>query len=138
MKGEGSKTVAKRISLVEGLKRDKEHDELDPVTVENFLKLGKAKDEDETRQDPPPRLQISTAPPVEERRPVQPARKPKAAAAVMAPGLIPVNVRVRPDIAAALQTASLERQLQGLEPSSKREIVEEALEPWLRANGYLS
>jgi len=55
----------------------------------------------------------------------------------MAPGLIPVNVRVRPDIATALQTASLERQLQGMEPSSKREIVEEALEPWLRANGYL-
>jgi hypothetical protein len=45
---------------------------------------------------------------------------------------------VRPEIAAALQTASLERQLQGIEPSSKREIVEEALEPWLRANGYLT
>jgi hypothetical protein len=44
---------------------------------------------------------------------------------------------VRPDIATALQTASLERQLQGIEPFSKREIVEEALEPWLRQNGYL-
>ncbi len=66
-----------------------------------------------------------------------PPKKAKGAA-VMAPGLIPVNVRVRPDIATALQTASLERQLQGIEPSSKREIVEEALEPWLRTNGYLS
>jgi hypothetical protein len=31
----------------------------------------------------------------------------------------------------------VERQLQDIEPSSKREIIEGALEPWLRANGYL-
>jgi hypothetical protein len=133
MKGEGSKTVAKRISLVEGLKRD--HETLDPVAVENFVKLGKAQPEHDTEPETPPRLQLS--PTTEERRSTPVAKKPKGAA-VMAPGLIPVNVRVRPDIATALQTASLERQLQGLEPSSKREIVEEALEPWLRSNGYLS
>ena len=72
--------------------------------------------------------------------PRAPARKPKNPAVMapgQAPGLIPVNVRIPPDIAAAIQTASSERQLQGLEQSSKREIVEEALEPWLRTNGYL-
>jgi len=136
MKGEGSKTVAKRISLVEGLKRDKEQEELDPVAVENFVKIGKSKVQDEPPAQPAPTLELSPTPHAEERRPPAAARRPKNAA-VMAPGLIPVNVRIRPDIATALQTASLERQLQGLEPSSKREIVEEALEPWLRTNGYL-
>ena len=53
------------------------------------------------------------------------------------PGLIPVNVRVRPEIAGALKTAALQRELQGVEPFTKREIVEQALEPWLKKNGYL-
>ncbi len=57
MKGEGSKTVAKRISLVEGLKRD--HETLDPVAVENFVKLGKAQPEQDTEPEPAPRLQLS-------------------------------------------------------------------------------
>jgi len=39
---------------------------------------------------------------------------------------------------AALKRASLERQLQGTEPSTLRDILEEAIEPWLRTNGYLS
>ena len=64
------------------------------------------------------------------------SRRSKSSAAIP-PGLIPVNVRVRPDLARALQTASLDRQMRGLEPSSKREIVEQALEPWLRTLGYL-
>jgi len=55
----------------------------------------------------------------------------------MTPGLIPVNVRVRPEIAGALKTAALQRELQGVEPFTKREIVEHALEPWLKKDGYL-
>ena len=58
--------------------------------------------------------------------------------AALMPGLIPVNVRVRPELARALKTASLDRQIRGIEPHSKREIVEEALEPWLRSQGYLA
>jgi hypothetical protein len=128
--------VTKRISLVEGLKRDKEtHENLDPAAVESFLKHGKVSPQPHDAEDNGPLQLVSPAP--EERRPALPTRKAKNAA-VMAPGLIPVNVRVRPDLATALQTASLERQLQGIEPSSKREIIEEALEPWLRTNGYLS
>jgi len=119
------------------MKKDKEVQELlDPATVENFLRHGKAKPQAAAETEASPAIQLVPKP-LEERPTALPARKAKNAA-VMAPGLIPVNVRVRPEIATALQTASLERQLQGMEPSSKREIVEEALEPWLRANGYLS
>jgi len=132
-KGEGGKTVTKRISLVEGLKRDKE--ELDSATVESFVKLGRAPAAEQTQQEAVTKVHVSPQP-ADDRRQISPSRKAKSAA-VISPGLIPVNVRVRPDLAAALQTASLERQLQGLEPSSKREIIEEALEPWLRTNGYL-
>jgi hypothetical protein len=141
--GRGSKEVSKRMSLVEGLHRDREL--LDPVVVENFVKRGTA--EAGTEIQPEPQTEPTDAAPqpiaLQEKRTdktshgSQPSRAPKPAA-VITPGLIPVNVRVRPEIAAALQTASLERQLQGIEPSSKREIVEEALEPWLRANGYLT
>jgi hypothetical protein len=126
--GEGSK-VSKRMSLVEGLKRDQ--DELDPETIETFVKQGNAvakpKPERNTEAPPEkPRLQKTEAAP--EARPHT---------AVMSPGLIPVNVRVRPDIAQALKAAALERELQGIEPFTKREIVEQALEPWLKKNGYL-
>ena len=55
----------------------------------------------------------------------------------MTSGLIPVHVHVRPDIAAALKTAALQRELQGVEFLTKREIVEQALEPWLKKNGFL-
>lgn len=49
-----------------------------------------------------------------------------------------LTTRVRADMAAALKRASLERQLQGVQPSAVQEILEEALEPWLRTHGYLS
>lgn len=52
-------------------------------------------------------------------------------------GLIPVTVRLRPDIAGALKRASLERQLSGDTVFTQQELVEEALEPWLRSHGYL-
>lgn len=63
--------------------------------------------------------------------------QPQPDTAAMAPGLIPIHVRVRPEIAGALKTAALQRELRGIEPHTKREIVEKALEPWLRKNGYL-
>jgi hypothetical protein len=60
------------------------------------------------------------------------------AAGVHPVGLIPVTVRLRPEIAGALKRASLERQLAGEELFTQQEIVEQALEPWLRAEGYLT
>src|SRR5262245_1976660 len=50
-------------------------------------------------------------------------------------GLIPITVRLRPETAGALKRASLERQLAGEPVFTQQELVEEALEPWLRANG---
>jgi hypothetical protein len=49
----------------------------------------------------------------------------------------PLNTRIDPTIATALKRASLERKLDGIEPNSQREIIEQALAPWLRAHGYL-
>jgi hypothetical protein len=49
-----------------------------------------------------------------------------------------LSTRVRSDFAVALKRASLERQLAGVVPNTLQDILEEALEPWLRANGYLS
>lgn len=53
-------------------------------------------------------------------------------------GLIPVTVRLRPEVAGALKRASLERQLSGESIFTQQQLVEEALEPWLRRNGYLA
>jgi hypothetical protein len=50
---------------------------------------------------------------------------------------VPITVRFRADFAAALKRASLERQLQGVRPNTLQDILEEALEPWLRDHGCL-
>lgn len=51
--------------------------------------------------------------------------------------LVPVTVRLRPEIASALKQASLQRQLNGVETYTQQDIVEEALLPWLQAEGLL-
>lgn len=50
----------------------------------------------------------------------------------------PFSSKIRADFAAALKRASLERQLKGVYPNTLQDIIEEALEPWLKTNGYLS
>jgi hypothetical protein len=64
-------------------------------------------------------------------------RKPKGKKSPIPVGLIPVTVRLKPEIAAALKRASLERQLSGEEVYTQQDLVELALEPWLRSEGYL-
>ncbi len=130
--------MSKRISLVESLKRDQE--EVDPVIEQNFLKYGKA----ESRPVP---VEVEVVLP--EKRPAIRERAPEPVRAEKKPvrrskpskitpvGLIPVTVRLRPEIAGALKRASLERQLAGEELFTQQEIVEEALEPWLREEGFL-
>jgi hypothetical protein len=49
----------------------------------------------------------------------------------------PVTTRIRADFATALKRASLERQLAGTTPNTLQEILEEALEPWLKTHGYV-
>ncbi len=50
----------------------------------------------------------------------------------------PLTIRIRTDYATLLKRASLERQLSGTLPNTLQDILEEALEPWLRSNGYLN
>lgn len=49
----------------------------------------------------------------------------------------PLSTRIRSDFAAALKRASLERQLDSIEPHTLQDILEQAIEPWLKSNGYL-
>ena len=50
---------------------------------------------------------------------------------------VPLSTRIRSDFAAALKQCSLERQLQKIEPNTLQDILEQAIEPWLKTNGYL-
>ena len=53
------------------------------------------------------------------------------------PARAPLTTRIRGDYAAALKRASLERQLNKTTPNTLQEMLEEALEPWLKAHGYI-
>lgn len=50
---------------------------------------------------------------------------------------VALSTRIRGDFVKALKRASLERQLHCVKPSAINEVLEQALEPWLRSNGYL-
>lgn len=52
-------------------------------------------------------------------------------------GRTPITTRARPEVASALKRASLQRQLAGASPSSMQDIMEVALENWLKENGHL-
>ena len=52
--------------------------------------------------------------------------------------LVPISTRLRPDIAHALRRASLERKLNRQSQNTVQQIVESALDHWLRDHGYLS
>ena len=78
---------------------------------------------------PPAALETAVAPAAAAKPAKQPVSKP--------PMRMPISTRMRSDFVAAMKRASLERQLAGIEPSSLQDILEEAVEPWLRSNGYL-
>ena len=50
---------------------------------------------------------------------------------------VPISTRIRGDFAAALKRCSLERQLKEIEPNTLQDILEQAIEPWLKDNGYM-
>jgi len=50
---------------------------------------------------------------------------------------VPISTRIRSEYADALKRASLERQLNKVEPNTLQDILEQAIEPWLRDNGYI-
>ncbi|QVL30787.1 hypothetical protein KIH39_18285 [Telmatocola sphagniphila] len=51
---------------------------------------------------------------------------------------VPFTSRLRAEFANALKRESLERQLNNQYPNSLQEVLEEALEDWMRAKGYWS
>lgn len=72
-------------------------------------------------------------------RAVPPAAPAPAPAPTGAAGnRAPLTTRLRADLGAALKRASLERELAGNHPYQVQEILDEALEPWLRDRGYLA
>jgi hypothetical protein len=77
------------------------------------------------------------APPIAAKRPSKPAAKRPDTARILSTLLVPVTIRLRPEVAAALKHASLQRQLNGVETYTQQDIVEEALVPWLQAEGLL-
>jgi hypothetical protein len=111
--------MATRRPLVEGLKTD---NAVDRSLEEEFVYNGGPKSEAATKPQP-------TAPASESG-----AGKGRAESSA---GRVPLTVRFRADYAAALKRASLERQLQGVLPNTLQDILEEALEPWLRSHGCL-
>jgi len=112
--------MAARRPLVEGIKAE---NAVDPALEKEFVYNGGPKKE----PAPPP-------PPVAAAVETQ-AGKGRAESSA---GRVPLTVRFRADYAAVLKRASLERQLQGVLPNTLQDILEEALEPWLRNHGYLS
>lgn len=105
--------MTERRTLVEGLTAP------DPEAEKQFVYRGKL----------PPAV---TSP-----APTQPAPAQSATPAATLIDRLPLTTRLRADLVTALKRASLERRLRGVEPSALQEILEQALEPWLRANGHL-
>lgn len=114
--------MKERRSLVDGMVSQQDN-RLDRSIEEQFVRSGQA-----TPADPVAAEQEQT--------PVQtpPANRQNASTV----SRLPLSTRVRADYATALKRASLERQLNGTTPNTLQDILEEALEPWLVANGYIN
>lgn len=104
--------MAERRSLAEGLKATPK---VDTVVAREFVYEGKA----------------AAAPPAV----LKPEDTTPPAPVI---NRVSLSTRIRDDYAKALKRASLERQLKGVEPNTLQDILEQAIEPWLRSNGYLS
>jgi hypothetical protein len=111
-------TPKNRRPLTDGLKPVPEP-EVDPEKAREFIYQDKAKP---TIAEPKPAAMRLAAPTV------NPASQPT---------LIPLTARIPIEKFQALKRASFDRQLQGVEPNTMQDIVEEALTPWLRKHGYL-
>jgi hypothetical protein len=128
--------MAERRPLVQGLKRYRVDAELEDGFVYGKKAL---QDRDKASPDSAPAVT-----PENEEQPVPPAPEPVPVLKEQQKPLplgtsnrVPLTTRIRVEFATALKRASLERQLDGVEPNSLQDIVEAALEPWLRSGGYL-
>ena len=122
--------MTQRRTLVEGLSpADPDQQQLE----EDFV-YGRSGNEAEepgsVEQDPPAHEKMTAE--SQQHTPTQDSRiLPQFA------GRVPITTRTRPEVASAVKRAALTRQLDGIVPYSVQDIVEEALEQWLRTNGYL-
>ena len=132
--------MAGRRELIEGLKTIDPNIDVD--LAEEFIA------NDKPRQAPkatPAATVRRTTAPETEKPPAQPALPAAVVAAAQVPtsspltgvGRVPVGARVRTELASALKRASLERQLQGIQPNSVQDILEDAIELWLHKHGLL-
>lgn len=97
-----------------------------------------AGEEGESPSEPPITAESSRPEPGTQRRPAKPGPQKRARPVPLhSTPLVPVMVRLKPEIADALKRASLERQLHGFETYTQQDIVEDALVPWLKAEGLL-
>jgi hypothetical protein len=130
--------MAQRRSLAVGLSKI---ENADPREVEAFIKQESTPAEKPARtilaevKEPSPEERLP-ARKSDGRRSARPLRQGRPTP-LLPVGLIPVTVRLRPEVASALKRASLERQLAGIEIHTQQELVEEALLPWLRIEGVL-
>ena len=106
--------MSERRALVEGLKPPVPP--VDPEKEKDFVFRGP---KDSTAKTNPPSVATPTS------------------ATMVVHARVPFSTRMRADFSAALKRASLERQLAGVEPNTLQDILEQAVEPWLRSNGYL-
>jgi hypothetical protein len=127
--------MADRRPLIEGLKQYR----ADPALEEGFVYNKKSRQpagnpaKEEAQVPPPP---VEPRPVLKEQQqpiPLETSNRVPLGTS----NRVPLTTRIRVEFATALKRASLERQLQGVEPNSLQDIVEAALEPWLRSNGYL-
>ena len=117
MKAKEARSTKERRPLLAGLKPTSS---VDPAVEDQFVFASKPK----------------ATSPVEPQPPTSESKEGKGQPA-KAVSRMPLTTRVRTDFATALKRASLERQLSGTVPNTLQDILEEALEPWLRSNGYL-
>src|SRR5215207_5864642 len=143
--------MAERRSLVSGIE---EIGGVDPDTARAFIVQERPKAEPKPLPvrvvpDPVPPAPVEGAVEADEdgggERKLPPLPAKKATTAKPAPAkqspqqrllatlLVPVTVRLRPEIASALKQASLQRQLNGIENFTQQDIVEAALLPWRQA-----
>ena len=104
--------MKERRSLTEGIKSAT----VDPNVEKGFVFGDKAE---------PPKAPAPKATEIREQNGQPPLRR------------VPLTTRVRADFATALKRESLHRQLESRFPNSLQEVLEEALEPWMRDKGYL-
>ncbi len=119
-----------RRSLAEGLKSDPELQQMEEAFVFGSKRPAAAVEIVESA----PIADVAIDDPPEIKMP------PKAEQKILPQfmGRVPVTTRCRPEVASALKRASLQRQLDGVEPYYVQDIMEIALEDWLKAKGYIS